>query len=311
MNTKWIIISLCVAFFFSCEKYEDFTSDFDYTSVYFAYQNPVRTVYANNLEIEVGVVLGGKRMNDKDETVAYRIAPELLTNKSIVGNNNFIMLPTDYFTLSSPDQFIIPKGEFLGKTKLVLNADKFLNDPLATSNTYAVPLLITTTSLDSIIVGENNATRKDYSIVVIKYVHNLHGVYYHRGQRTKYDKNTDSLIDVYRYVTEEQEEEFIQNIVWDMFTVDNQTLRTNGVGEKTTSSDGKYAMEITVDSDNNVSITNTSQSLIDNIVDLGGSIYNSSKKAFYLNYEYVDDNHRYVMKDTLYFRNNNLKLELW
>lgn len=311
MKKKWSILAFCGIILFSCEKYEDFTNDFDYASVYFAYQNPVRTVFANNLEIEIGAVLGGRRENNREESVSYKIAPELLVDKSLVGNNNFTLLPADYYVLSNPDKLIIPKGDFLGKTKLTLDPAKFLNDPAATSKTYALPLLITDTSVDSIIGKDQTGGRKDYTIVVIKYIHALHGVYYHRGQRTKYDINTNDLIDTYRYVTEKQEEEFIQNIVWDMFTIDSYRLRTNGVGEKLTSKDGNYAMDITIGVDNEVSITNVAGSLVNNIIDLGNSHYDTPQKAFYLNYEYTDLEFKYVMKDTLYFRNDGLKLELW
>lgn len=312
MKTRILFILLIAFTLVSCEEYEDYISDFDYTSTYFAYQNPVRTVFSDNLSIEIGAVLAGKRENKKEEKVGFRIAEELLTDASIVGNKKFTLLPADYYNLSNSSEMIIPKGEFVGTVTLNLNAEKFLSDPLATSNNYALPLLITSTSLDSVIVGDaqQGIPRKDYTIVVIKYIDKHHGIYYHRGQRVKYD-SAGKIVDVLRYVTEEQEEEYIQNVVWDMFTVNAGTLRTNGVGEHTTASGKTYALDISVSDDNKVVINGVSNSLISDIKDLGNSVYNEEDKSFYLNYQYMKDEFKYVMKDTLYFRNDGLKLELW
>ena len=45
------------ALFCSCEKYNDFTTDFDYTAVYFGSQKPLRTVVARrgseNMQIKI------------------------------------------------------------------------------------------------------------------------------------------------------------------------------------------------------------------------------------------------------------------
>ena len=306
--TALVSCMICV----SCSKYDDFTHDFDYTSTYFAYQNPVRTVFSDNLEIEIGAMMGGKRKSKSEETVSYRIAPELLEDAEIVGKNKFTLLPADYYSLSSKDKLIIPKGEFLGKTKLTLDGEKFLNDPHAINKYYALPLLITETSLDSVLIGNANAgiPRKDYTIVVIKFISKYHGIYYHRGQRAKYDAD-GTLVDVLRYVTEDQEEEFIENVVWDFSTLSANTMRSNGVGENYSTSSKKYALDLSVANDNKVAIKGVDNSLIPVIKDLGTSIYEPGQKKFYLNYEYSDAGFKYVMKDTLTFRNDGLKLELW
>ena len=297
----------------SCEKYEDYINDFDYTTVYFAYQNPVRTVFSNNLKIKIGVVMGGRRENKSNETVSYRIAPELLTDVAVMGANTFTLLPADYYTLANAGELTIPKGEMLGEAELVLNRDKFLADPLATTKTYALPLLITGTSLDSILTGsvDKGIARKDYTIIVIKYISQYSGIYYHRGQRSKYDSG-GSLIDVVRYVTEDQEDEYIQNLVWNMTTIDATTLKADGIGENYSSDTKKYAFNMMIANDQTVSLSGNATSLIPNITDLGNSRYDKEKKSFYLNYQYIDTNNmKYVMKDTLIFRNDGLKLELW
>lgn len=105
----------------SCQKYEDFIEDYDYSTTYFAYQRPIRTVFSDDPSIEIGVVLGGKRENKIDERVTFQIEPEMLQNVDYVGNNQFKLLPEDYYSLSDNHTIIIPKGKFLGTIKLTLN----------------------------------------------------------------------------------------------------------------------------------------------------------------------------------------------
>lgn len=313
MKTKFFIAFLMLLMVSSCEKYESYIDDFDYTTVYFAYQNPVRTVFSNNLQFDIGVAMGGVRTNISNQTADFVIAPELLTDADVVGNNNFTLLPADYYTLSNDAQFVIPKGDFVGKIKVTLNQEKFLADPLATGKTYALPIKITDTSLDSILVG--NATkaiaRKDYTIVVVKYISKYHGIYYHRGQRLKYDAG-NNLIGTHHYVTSNQEYEYVQNVVWNFITLKSDILQSSGVGEFYSSGSKNYSLNLKILTDNTVQIIGNPSSLIPNVQDLGNSVYDVAKKSFYLNYQYTDiDNMRYVMKDTLIFRNDGLILELW
>ncbi len=75
-------------------------------------------------------------------------------------------------------------------------------------------------------------------------------------------------------------------------------------------------MILHVNEDNSVSISDNlipGSSQITGIKDLGASKYDREKKQFYLNYEYTDaaSGIRYVMADTLIYRNTEMKLELW
>jgi hypothetical protein len=309
MKTKIIMVILFAMSLTSCTKYDDFTNDYEYTAVYFAYQNPIRTLFANNLNLEVGVVLGGKRENNKQEEATFRIAPELLSDPDIVGSNNFTLLPENYYTLGNPSRMIIKKGELIGTVSVNID-ESFLSDPLATQNTYALPFLLTETSADSILSGDVNKPRKDYTILLIKYINEHHGVYYHRGVRKQYDAG-GALVDELSYASN-LPQEFVQNIVWNVNTVNATTLKTNGVAEFTTGSSNTYSLILTHAVDDKVSITAGADSQITNIIDNGNSLFDKAKKAYYLNYEYTDtNNRRNVMVDTLFFRNDGLKLELW
>ena len=316
MKVKYIFFVLLLLSLNSC-KYEDFIEDFDYSTVYFAYQKPLRTVFSNDPSIEIGVVLGGKRENKVDEKVNFQIEPELLHNLEYVGEHKFQLLPEDYYSLSDNNTITIPKGKFLGTIKLVLDKEKFLSDPLATKNTYALPIRITKTTTDRILTGDDELgiESKDYTIIVIKYISEYHGVYYHRGQRAAYDES-GNLLDILRYVKEDEEDMYIKNLVWNIGTIDASKLTTDGVAEYLSSSGDKYSMILNVNSDNTVSIQDNpieGSSKISGIVDLGNSKYDSAKREFYLNYEYsdIESGKRYVMLDTLIYRNTEMELEMW
>ena len=233
-----------------------------------------------------------------------------------VGNNQFKLLPEDYYSLSDNHTIIIPKGKFLGTIKLTLNKEKFLTDPLAVENTYALPIRITESSTDQILKGDVEAgiEAKDYTIIVIKYISEFHGVYYHRGQRSAYD-NSGNLIETLKYVGDHEEDMYIKNLVWNLGTINASSLTTDGIAEFL-SGTSKYSMILHVNEDNSVSISDNlipGSSQITGIKDLGASKYDREKKQFYLNYEYTDaaSGIRYVMADTLIYRNTEMKLELW
>ena len=316
MKAKLFFLLTVILSLTSCKKYEDFIEDFDYSTTYFAYQKPVRTVFSDDLSIEIGVVLGGKRENKTDERVTFQIEPEMLQDVDYVGSNQFKLLPEDYYSLSDNNTIIIPKGKFLGTVRLTLNKEKFLMDPLAVESTYALPIRITESSTDQILKGDIEAgiAAKDYTIVVIKYISEYHGVYYHRGQRTSYD-NLGNMIETLKYVGEHEEDIYIKNLVWNLGTINASSLTTDGVAEFL-SGTSKYSMVLNINENNSVSISDNlspGSSQITGIKDLGDSKYDREKKQFYLNYEYIDEASgiRYVMADTLIYRNTEMELELW
>jgi hypothetical protein len=311
-NKYAALVILSSVLFFGC-KYDDYIHDFDYSTVYFAYQGPVRTVYSDNPKIEIGVALGGKIESNKDEIVKFRVANELLTDPAIMGSSKFTLLPSNYYTLSNENTMIIHKGEYIGTVTLTLN-DKFLSDPLSISNTYAIPLKITESTTDSILVAnaDKGVQGKDYTIVVIKYINPYSGVYYHRGIRKGFN-SSGRPIDTLQYVKPSEELIYMKDLVWNFKTVDVTTIKCDGVAEFLTTSTKNYSLNLKIAADNSVTIKNDAASLISNIVDKGGSAYDKTNKKFYLNYEYTDatSSNKYVMSDTLIYRNSGLVLELW
>src|SRR5690606_30425560 len=100
LNSVVIGLFIAVISVTGCSPYEDFVEDFDFSIVYFSTQNPLRTVVAyDEMSFKVGVALGGKRTNDAPEMVNFEIDPSLLGNPDIVGDNEFELLPDDYYTI--------------------------------------------------------------------------------------------------------------------------------------------------------------------------------------------------------------------
>ncbi|WP_167613731.1 DUF1735 domain-containing protein [Maribellus sediminis] len=312
MKIKIYTIALIALVFAACEKYEDFTNDYEYSNVYFAYQNPVRTVLTDDLSFKVGVVMGGKRTNNVDEQVTFELAPELLNDPDIVGDNNFTMLPSNYYTLSSANNITIERGEIVGFVTVDLNRELFLADSLCLDKNYALPFLIKETTLDSILVGseELSIPRKDYSIVVVKYHHKTHGVYYHRGNRTQYKADGSTIDTVISYIPAGHNI-YEPDIAWKIQTNDANSLHTNGIAEfPKNGDDNDYSLKINHPENDQISIEAGMNSVITGVTDLGSS-YDSENKVYYLNYQYTIDNIKNVMNDTLSFRDDMLSLELW
>jgi len=160
--------------------------DFDYQSVYFAYQYPVRTLVLgedlivdntldNEHKVEVKATIGGTRENKNDVAINFIVDPSLVNNLKFSGSNDQVkMLPSSYYTLAS-NQITIPKGSILGGVKVQLT-DAFFADPLAIKNSYVLPLKMTgVQNADSILSGKN------FVLYALKFINQYHGFYLRRG----------------------------------------------------------------------------------------------------------------------------------
>jgi len=310
-----LFILMSVVIFFGCEKYDDYTTDFDYSIVYFALQNPVRVVISNDsdMSIEVGVALGGKRKNTVKEVVNFKVEPSLLTNHALFTDGvlpPFTLLPSDYYTLSNDNQMVIEPGSFIGSVKVSLDPQKFVADTNAICNYYALPLLITESTTDSIlswkidpVTGDTLSKPKDYTIVVIRYQNPYHGIYYHKGLDIAYDG--ENAVDTATY----SNPELVKNEKWNVFTSAGDKVKAYGLGRHITS--GENYMELKING-SSVSLEAAQFDGFSNISIDEGS-YDKANRSFYLNYHYRADVSGYVhhVFDTLIFRNDEIGFETW
>lgn len=306
MNIKKICLTLFVAAlaFSSCERYEDYIEDFDQTTVYFATQKPLRTIVSYDaMEFKVGVSMGGKRENTVDEFADFAIDANLLNTVS--GASGFTLLPEAYYQLSNSSTMTIEKGSFIGDVTVTLNRDLFTADPLATSNTYALPLKITNSSLDSIGGFDPDGTildaPKDYTILVVKYISEYSGVYYHKGVEKELDASGAVVTE-----TEYNNADLTKNTTWTLTTEDRNSVKTSGIG---TATNNNFVLHID-EATNAVSIDTPSSG----VTDLVGSGTVNEDRSISLTYSYTLGGKNYEVEDTLVLRQAvelDLRFEEW
>ena len=190
-----------------CHNFDTDFPDYKYTSGYFPYQFPVRTLVLGNDQYPndndnagkfvISAAMGGVYKNSKDRNISFRVDESLCNGVAFSNGTPIKALPSSYYTLSNTSTITIPKGEYNGGVTVQLN-DAFFNDPDAIKNTYVVPLVMTGTSdLDTLLVGassEANPDRrfssqwsiapKDFTMFGIKFITELHGNWFHYGSAT-------------------------------------------------------------------------------------------------------------------------------
>ena len=212
---KLILFLMILASFTACQNDPITYPNFDYSSVYFGYQTPVRTItlgediYDNSSDIlhkfSIYAVLAGVYENKHDVTINFGVADTIcngfnlvsqaITDRTAQNPVTLTPMPHDYYTLSS-NQIIIKKGEIQGGVEIKLE-DKFFNDPNSVNNTYVIPLLMTSkTNVDSMLVGKPviagskprlllpkywDVQPKNYVLYCVKYINPWHGFYLRRG----------------------------------------------------------------------------------------------------------------------------------
>lgn len=208
---KLILILTILIGLISCENFNIDHPDFDYTSGYFPYQYPVRTlvlgdyIYDNSNDNEhkfiVSVAIGGIYANEMDRVFDFTVDETLCENVVFSSTGEAIVaLPSNYYTLSSPSQITVPKGKFNGGVEVQLT-DAFFADPLAITNKYVLPLrLVSSEDVDTILAGRSSiadpdpridsewdVVPKDFTMFAVKYINEYHGTYFYYGSSSVTD----------------------------------------------------------------------------------------------------------------------------
>jgi hypothetical protein len=161
--------------------------DYEYQSVYFAYQYPVRTitfgedVFSTELDNQgkcrIMATTGGVYSSKRDINIGISVDKTLLGNGLLfkAAGDEVLPMPDNYYTMAASN-IIIPQGSLTGGVEVQLT-DAFFNDPKSIKNTYVIPLRMSTKSnADTILSG------KDFILYAIKYVNPWHGNYLRRGK---------------------------------------------------------------------------------------------------------------------------------
>ncbi|MCK5135438.1 MAG: DUF1735 domain-containing protein [Bacteroidales bacterium] len=324
-----IILTLC---FFSCENEKWSFSDFDYTTAYFPYQFPVRTlvlgeyIFDNSRDNEhkflISANMGGVYQNKETVLVEFVIDNSLtshLTNFN--GGTSILPLPTKYYTLSNNETITIPAGKFFGSVEVQLTED-FLNDSLAIGINYVIPMRIVSASTDSVLQGKSNSSDpdpriagewsvppKNFTLFGIKFVNEYHGKYLLRGESIV--KNADGdAVDTITY----HQNYVVHDEVVLVNTASSNAVTYNNSIRLTDGSPGEFEMIMTFDNDGNCTIINTDTYSFEvtgsgKFVKNGDEWGDKKRHVIQINYQINDGTYIHHVSDTLVFRDKNVQFE--
>ncbi|MBT1695538.1 DUF1735 domain-containing protein [Fulvivirgaceae bacterium PWU4] len=189
----------------SCENQEIQFPDYDKSTVYFAYQYPVRTIVLgediyntsldNEHKCEIYATIGGVYENKKKIDIEIAVDNSLSANLFFDGAHTAPVrpMPASYYTLAGNQ--ISLDHQLQGAVGVQLT-DAFFADPDAMRNTYAIPLkMVNVTNADAILSGvakvavpdRLNAAHwdiqpKDYVLYFVKFINPWHSNYLRRGK---------------------------------------------------------------------------------------------------------------------------------
>ena len=213
MNKKFIYLSsvLAAMLFGACENGDWEFDNYEYTTVYFAYQSPVRTITLgeenknvtdnsmdNQHQCQIMATIGGVYSNDHDVKIDIQVDNSLVNGFQFNGGGDIVAMPASHYTLSS-NQIVIPSGRSIGGVTVQLT-DAYFADPLSTQLNYVIPVVMThVEGADSILRGQVqdgvtapkrlkeddwSVLPKDYVLYAVKYISPYQANYLRRGVDT-------------------------------------------------------------------------------------------------------------------------------
>lgn len=327
MKKIYYIFSLILLMFFSsCENQDWSFPDYGKTSVYFAYQYPVRTIVLGNddtfdntvdnqRKCIIKATMGGVYQNGTNPTVSISVVNSLCDNLKFEKGGNLVPMPSDYYKLSS-DKIVIPKGEISGGVEVQLT-DAFFADPKSIEKTYVIPLVMSNVQdADAILTGTPNVENpnrfvsndwsvvpKDYILYAVKYVNPWDGVYLRRGvDDLTVGGATTTIVRHKQYVENDEVCEF-------------STLSLNKAVWAWTANGQACNLILKFDANNECTLTSDTPGC--NVAGSGKYVEKGEKNSFnnkdrdvlYLDYTVDFGSATYVTKDTLVMRDRQVKPE--
>lgn len=316
----------------SCENQEVEFPDFEYTSVYFPYQYPVRTVvlgddiYDNTLDnehkIKIYATMGGVYQNENNIEIDIAVENALTNNLYFDDGSAVQPMPADYYSLA--EDGISLNGDVQGGVEVQLS-DAFFADANSINNTYVIPLRMTGVSnADSILdgnplvadpvrpnVADWDVQPKDFVLYAVKYINPWDANYLRRGE--------DVITENGETTTEVRHEEFVEYD--EVVNLSTASLNSVIFPVQTTVLEGGNVVTLTCDlvltfdGSNNITITSGT----DEYTASGSGKFvkdgeknswgNEDRNALYLDYSVDFLTKQYQTKDTLVVRDRGVKIE--
>ena len=148
-NIAYLFSVLLISIFFvSCENEDWEFPDFDYQTVYFAHQYPVRTITLgedifdtsldNEWKFQIMATTGGIYENEQYVIIDITVDNTLVDGLAFSNGGEIRAMPVNYYTLAS-DNIVIPKGIVTGGVEVQLTEASFAN-PLSIHRNYVIPV---------------------------------------------------------------------------------------------------------------------------------------------------------------------------
>ncbi|WP_345954351.1 DUF5627 domain-containing protein [Mucilaginibacter sp. PAMB04168] len=319
----------------SCKNDDAPFPDFNYSTVYFANQYPLRTVVLgedlfvdnsldNQHKISIKATMGGVYENKKDVVIDVKVDETLLDNLYFNnGGSKIAAMPAQYYQLTS-NKLTIPSGNILGGVDVQLT-DAFFADPKALTRNYVIPLVMTNVSgADSILKGTpttanpsrvvplNWTTRpKDYVLYAVKFVNPWQANYLRRGvdQITPAGGSPTSAT---RHATYVENDQLVSTTTSSLKSVTLPLTIKNSTGNNV-----PFTLVLTFADNGTCTVGSNSADFeisgTGKFVSKGekNSIGGADRSAIYLDYtvNFKNLNLRYATKDTLVVRDRGIKAE--
>ena len=305
---KILAFLLLAAIFASC--YKDYIKDFDYASIYIPLQADVRTfVVGEGMKFDIGVELGGVRVNGRDRIVTFQVDNSLISPAALAlikGGaaymsttsapvTNLLPLPSNYYSLSSSTQFVIKSGDHNGKVTIKPDSIRFLSDPATIIPTYALGIRIISADADSLLY------KKKTEVIGVKFENMLFGSYWHGGVTTVKDPTDATVANTIKYYTQIP----VSDVkTWSLKTIAPNALATNGYSDVSSSASAEFVLTL---NGGNVTVSSSATGKYAVQPD-GASTFNQAKllqnRKIFLKYKYQDAAGNWChAQDTLTFRN--------
>jgi hypothetical protein len=255
MKRAFLISFVLLSILTACNKKWEFP-DYKYSTVYFPYQSPVRTlvlgedVYDNSLDNQhkflIMATMGGVYENKKDITLEVSVDNSLANNVKFNAANgdSVVAMPDNYYFLPKDMKISIPSGKLMGGLEVQLT-EAFFADPRAIKNTFVIPLKIkSAANVDSVLTGSSTlpapdrrkagdwgVVPKDYVLFGVKYINPYHGSYLRRGVDEVKGNNGNTTLDttvVYHNAYVEKDE--VVSLFTKSLTQDSISLNSKNKG---------------------------------------------------------------------------------
>ena len=337
MNKRiFYIVNMLLAVFFltACENDDWSFPNNDHSAVYFAYQNPIRTITLgedettdnsmdNEHKFQIMATISGVYSNNKNVVIDIQVDNNLCNGLNFEDGTPVVAMPSNYYTLSG-NQIVISNGKILGGVTVQLT-DAYFADPMATKLNYVIPVVMThVQNADSILCGKpqdgvDNPNRvvasdwsilpKDYTLYAVKYISKYQSNYLRRGEDNYSGAKTGKEVRHAEFVEKDE-------VLQDQFT----TLSINSVqwARPTEDQNGDLVecnLKLDFDANGKCSISTSSSGVT--VSGNGQFVEKGDKKSWgdvdrdvlYLDYTLNYDGITCATKDTLVVRDRGVKAE--